>query len=39
MALNKNDIVHSIYTRLDMPKSKSFEVIESLFGAFRPLWH
>jgi integration host factor subunit alpha len=29
-ALTKNDIAHSIDTRLDLPKSKSFEVIESL---------
>jgi integration host factor subunit alpha len=30
MALTKNDIVHSIYTRLNLPKPKSFEVVESL---------
>ncbi len=30
MALTKNDIVHSIYTRLDLPKYKSLEAVESL---------
>jgi integration host factor subunit alpha len=30
MALTKNDIVHSIYTRLDLPKSESVEVLGSL---------
>ncbi len=30
MALTKNDIVHSIYKRLDLPKYKSMEAVESL---------
>ncbi|MBW2195130.1 MAG: integration host factor subunit alpha [Deltaproteobacteria bacterium] len=30
MALTKNDIVHSIYKRLDLPKYKSIQVVESL---------
>lgn len=30
MALTKNDIVHSIYTQLDIPKKSSVELVESL---------
>jgi integration host factor subunit alpha len=30
MALTKNDIVHSIYTRLELPKYKAEEIAESL---------
>jgi len=30
MVLTKNDIAHSIYTRLDLPKYKSMEAVESL---------
>jgi integration host factor subunit alpha len=30
MAFTKNDMVHAIYTRLDLPKHKSEEVVESL---------
>ena len=30
MVLTKNDIPHSIYTRLDLPKYKSMEAVESL---------
>jgi integration host factor subunit alpha len=30
MALTKNDIAHSIYTQLDIPKYRSVELVESL---------
>jgi len=30
MALTKNDIVHSIYTRLELPEYNSVEAVESL---------
>jgi integration host factor subunit alpha len=30
MALTKNDIAHSIYTQLDIPKYRSLELVESL---------
>ena len=30
MALTKNDIVHSVYTQLDIPKNRSVELVESL---------
>lgn len=30
MALTKNDIVNSVYTKLDFPKYKSIEIVESL---------
>ena len=30
MALTKNDIAHSIYTQLDIPKNRSVELVESL---------
>ncbi len=30
MALTKNDIAHSIYTQLDLPKNRSVELVESL---------
>ena len=30
MALTKNDIVHSVYTQLDIPKNTSAELVESL---------
>ncbi len=30
MALTKNDIAHSIYTRLDIPKNRSLELVESV---------
>jgi integration host factor subunit alpha len=30
MALTKNDIVHSVYTQLGIPKKRSVEVVETL---------
>ncbi len=30
MALTKNDIAHSIYTQLDIPKNRSVGLVESL---------
>ncbi len=30
MALTKNDVVHSVYTQLDIPKKTSVELVESL---------
>ena len=30
MALTKNDIAHSVYTQLDIPKNRSVELVESL---------
>ncbi len=30
MALTKNDIAHSIYTQLDIPKNRSVELVEFL---------
>jgi len=30
MALTKNDIVNSVYLRLDLPKKNSIQVVESL---------
>ena len=30
MALTKDDIVHAIYTKLDLPKYKSTETVEAL---------
>ncbi len=30
MTLTKNDIAHSVYTRLEIPKKRSVELVESL---------
>ncbi len=30
MALTKNDIAHSVYTQLDIPKNRSVELVETL---------
>jgi integration host factor subunit alpha len=35
MALTKNDIAHLIYTKLDIPKHRSVELVESLLDIMK----